>query len=171
MVEIKNRWTNEVICTGETLLAAVEANLANLSGADLRGADLRGAYLSYVNLRGADLRGANLSYVNLRGAYLRGADLRGAYLRGAKIAWQSHDLLSELLRRAAGDDIARLKVAGLLLVCREKCWEEFVSIAARDSLGDWALDTLAEWVTVGDDAPEIIRGRVKASPQEKEKQK
>ena len=44
MVEIKNRWSGEVI-------QAVDA--ANLRGANLRGANLRGA-----NLRGADLCGA-----------------------------------------------------------------------------------------------------------------
>ena len=101
-VEIKNRFTDEVICTGETFAEAVKANLANL-------------------------RGANL------------------------------------LRRAAGDDIAKLKVAGLLLVCREKCWSEFAGMAKRDPLGDWALDSLAEWAAEGDGAPEIVRSRVKVA--------
>ena len=51
MVEIKNRWSGEVI-------QAVDA--ANLRGANLCGANLRGANLRGANLRGADLRGANL---------------------------------------------------------------------------------------------------------------
>ena len=58
MIEIKNRFTDEVICSGESVRAAVLANIRNLRGADLRNADLRNA--------------------DLRGAYLRGADLRDA---------------------------------------------------------------------------------------------
>jgi hypothetical protein len=83
-IEIKNRYTDEVIFTGEesvkvTLIKSVE-NGANLRGAYLRGAYLRGAYLGGANLGGAYLDGANL-----RGAYLRGAYLDGAYLRGANL--------------------------------------------------------------------------------------
>ena len=63
-IEIRNRFTNEVIFTTEA---------ASLALADLSGADLSGAYLSYANLRDANLRGTNLS-----GAYLSGADLSGA---------------------------------------------------------------------------------------------
>ena len=104
MIQIKNRFTFEVIFESkkesirEALLEAVRsgANLhrANLRGVDLCGvnlhrADLRGADLRGANLRGADLCYANLSGANLRGvdlyyADLRGADLRGANLRGAK---------------------------------------------------------------------------------------
>ena len=202
-VQIKNRFTGEVICEGETIAEAVRDNLAYLSGAYLRGAYLGGAYLGGANLRGANLSGAylrgaylsgaylrgaylggaylvgaylvganlgganlggaNLRGANLSGAYLRGAYLSGAYLRGAYLAWQSHDLISEVLRRSAGDDIAKLKVAGLVLVCREMCWKEFARLAARDPLGGWALDTLAEWVQEGDDAPAIIRERKAAT--------
>ncbi len=74
MIEIKNRYTGEVIKTvsADSLVCAnlSYANLsyANLSNADLSSANLRGANLSSANLRGANLRGANLSYANLRGA-------------------------------------------------------------------------------------------------------
>ena len=95
MIEIKNRFTFEVIHGGEfdsikeCLLDAIEnnANLygANLRGADLRGADLRGADLYGANLYGANLYGANLYGANLRGADLRGADLYGAKLYGANL--------------------------------------------------------------------------------------
>ena len=183
MVEIKNRWTDEVICSGESLIECVKANLANLSdaylhganlrdanlhganlhGANLRGANLSGANLSDANLSGANLSGANLSGANLGGANLSGANLGGANLGGAKVAWQSHDLLAELLRRAAGNDIAKLKVAGLLLVCRDKCWKDFLGIASRDPLGGWALDALAEWVQDDDGAPPEIRERATAA--------
>jgi Pentapeptide repeats (8 copies) len=56
-IEIKNRWTDNVLWASETansvreaLIAAVEGG-ADLSGADLRGANLRGANLSDANLR------------------------------------------------------------------------------------------------------------------------
>ncbi len=199
-VEIKNRFTGEVICTGETLKAAVEANLANLrdahlrdanlgganlgganlrdaylrganlrdanlcdanlggaylGGANLRDANLGGAYLGGAYLRGANLRGANLRGANLRGANLRGANLRDANLRGgesrAKIAWQSHDLIAEILRRAAGDDAAKLKVAGFILVCRDKCWPDFLKM--RDPLAGWALEVLRPWAEGDENAP------------------
>jgi len=88
-------------------------------------------------------------------ADLSGASLRGANLRGARIAWQSHDLIAELLKRSAGDDIAKLKVAGLVLVCREKCWSDFLKL--RDPLAGWALGVLREWVQDGDDAPDELR--------------
>ena len=128
-VEIKSRRSGEIICSDDTLLAAVKNNLQNLTGAYLRGADLRGA-----NLRVADLTGADL--------------------RGAMLAWQSHDLLSEILKRAASDDIAKLKVAGLILICREKCWQDFTKM--RDPLAGWALGVLREWIVDGDDHPECL---------------
>lgn len=152
MVEIKNRWTDEVICSGETLAKAAEENRSNLRYADLR----------YANLQYADLQYANLRNANLRHANLRHADLRGADLQNAVINWQSHDLLAELLRSAAAGDVEKLKVAGLLLLCREKCWDEFAAMAAADPLGAWALDALAEWAQQGDGAPELVAWRVKA---------
>jgi len=132
------------------------ANLygANLYGADLRGANLYGADLRGANLYGANLRGANLYGANLRGANLYGANLRGADLYGIKMAWQSHDLISEILQRSAGDDIAKLKVAGFVIICRAKCWNDFLSI--RDPLAGWALDVLREWIVEGDNHPEIL---------------
>jgi len=145
------------------------ANLieAYLSGADLIeanliGANLSGANLSGANLSGADLRGANLSGANLSGADLRGADLSGAYLSRADLSratlnWDSHDLLAEILRQAAGDDIAKRKLAGLVLVGRDWCWDDF--LALDDPLRDWALDTLAVYATPDDDAPDEIQKR------------
>ncbi len=61
MIEIKNRFTGEVIFSVD------RANLqwANLSGADLQGANLWGANLREANLRGADLREADLRGANL----------------------------------------------------------------------------------------------------------
>jgi len=110
-IEIRNRWTGNIIYSSskttfkDAVVEAVEsganlsgadlhgadlheANLseANLSGANLSGANLHGADLHEANLRGADLREANLSEANLREANLRGADLRGADLRGANLS-------------------------------------------------------------------------------------
>jgi hypothetical protein len=141
MVEIRNRWTDEAICTGETIRDAVLGNLNRLRGANLRGA----------NLRGADLGGADL-----RGAYLVGADLRGADLN-----WQSHDLLAEILRQAAGEETEKLKVAGLVIICRGKCWDWFASLSS-DPLYGWAIAVLASYVREGDGCPGVLQNRVKA---------
>jgi hypothetical protein len=71
-IEIKNRFTSEIIfsCEAESMKIAVKmaiethANLsrANLSWASLSGADLSGADLSRANLSRANLSGANLDY-------------------------------------------------------------------------------------------------------------
>ena len=101
------------------------ANLryANLERADLEGANLSHAHLRYANLRHANLSHAYLRYANLRYANLEGADLECANLEGALINWQSHQLISEVLLRAAGDDMARRALAGLVRVSGDKCWD------------------------------------------------
>jgi hypothetical protein len=87
-IEVKHRFTGDVICSGEfaSIKECVEKHVArgaDLRGAYLKGADLRGAYLRGADLRGADLSDAYLRGANLRGAYLSGAYLSDAYLRGA----------------------------------------------------------------------------------------
>jgi hypothetical protein len=102
MIQIKNRFTGEVIKTidADTLryaglsraflryadLRYADLSYAFLSDADLRGADLRGADLRRANLSGADLRRANLSGADLSGAELRRANLSGADLSGAELS-------------------------------------------------------------------------------------
>ena len=125
---------------------------ADLSGADLREADLTGADLGDVNLRGAFLRRADLS-----GAFLRGAFLRGADLSGAVVSWQSHDMIAEILRRAAADNPARRMLAGLILISRDWCWDKFLALDIDSELRRWALDELRQWVRPGDHAPEILK--------------
>ena len=98
-IEIRRRYTNEVIVSGEyesTKACVVDKvkSGANLGGADLRGANLVGADLSGADLSGAYLRGADLS-----GADLSGANLRGADLSGAKEYKNSHDIFSEIVKR------------------------------------------------------------------------
>jgi len=120
-----------------------------------RRANLSGANLFRADLSGADLSGANLSGANLYGADLSGANLSGAKLYGAKINWQSHDLLSELLKRAAGRDVEKRKVAGLIYISRDWCHNEF--IALNDPLMNWAAETLAAYAQDGDGCPDYIR--------------
>ena len=80
MIEIKHRWSGNVLYHSETATTTKEAvveavkNAANLSRANLSGA----------NLSGADLSGANLSRAYLSRADLSGADLSGADLTGAE---------------------------------------------------------------------------------------
>jgi hypothetical protein len=64
-MEIRNRWTNACLWTGE-----IEA-----SGSDRR--DLGSAVLA-ARKEGANLQGANLQRANLQGAYLQGANLQRA---------------------------------------------------------------------------------------------
>ena len=69
--EIRHRWTNDVLWSGEaeTVKDALHAAIASgavltgavLTGADLTGADLTGAVLSGADLSGADLRRAVLT--------------------------------------------------------------------------------------------------------------
>ena len=76
-IEIKNRFTGEVIISGkyESIKDCLEKN---------RGADLYGANLSGANLCGANLSHANLSHANLSRANLSGANLSGADLENVK---------------------------------------------------------------------------------------
>lgn len=104
-----------------------------------------------IDLKGADLRGAYL-----RGADLMNADLRGADLRDAKINWNSHDLLAEIALRAAGDDLRQRMVAGLILISRDWCWNEFVAVL-DDNAKNWLGSVFASYVKDGDDAPDIVR--------------
>jgi len=73
MIEIKRRFSGEVIFSVETDSFKSALEVAVRKGVDLRGVDLRGADLRGANFRGVDLRG-----VNLRGTNLRGVDLQGA---------------------------------------------------------------------------------------------
>ena len=147
-VEIKNRWTGEVIFTwegdaevtgvsygeklGRAVLEAIkakanlrDANLrdANLSGANLSGANLSDAYLSDANLSGANLSDANLSDAYLRGA--KGADYAIAKTRilpeGDIIGW----------KKCMGDVIVKLRIpadAKRSHAFGRKCRAEYVDV-------------------------------------------
>jgi uncharacterized protein YjbI with pentapeptide repeats len=159
-IQIKHRYSQAVLWESEAE-SLRDANLrdADLRGADLRDADLGGANLRDADLRDADLRGANLRDADLGDADLRGADLRGANLRGAelgdaKISWTSHVCIAEILFRAAGNDIDKRMVAGLILISRDWCWKDFLAIDRP--LKDWALAELAKFAQEGDGAPDEV---------------
>ena len=99
----------------------------------------------------SDLTGANLT-----GANLTGADLYGADLTGAIINWNSHDLLAEIARRAAGDDLRQRMTAGLILISRDWCWEKFI-VVFDDDTKNWLGSIFAPYVKDGDNAPDIVR--------------
>ena len=103
-----------------------------------------------ANLHGADLAGANLS-----GANLAGANLSGANLSDATINWSSHALIAELLRGAAGNDVDRRMIAGLILVSPDWCWAKFAGF--QHPQRDWALATLRGYAQDDDNAPDILR--------------
>jgi hypothetical protein len=76
-IEIKNRWTGEVIysheCEYNTIRKTVEQAFkdhADLHYADLSNADLSNAHLHYAHLSNADLSNADLSNAHLRYAHL-----------------------------------------------------------------------------------------------------
>ena len=106
---------------------------------------------------GVNLCWADLSWVDLREAFLSGADLRGAFLSGAVVSWQSHDMIAEILRRAAADNPARRMLAGLILISRDWCWDEFLELDIDSDDREWALAELRQWVRPNDNAPEILK--------------
>ncbi len=114
------------------------------------------ANLRNTNLWGANLQGANLRYAILCGTYLSGANLLGAILN-----WHSHTLLSEILRRSAGDSVERRMLAGLIAVSTDWCWDKFLSLEHLEKA--WAINELSKWVQPGDGAPDVIRAAARAA--------
>jgi uncharacterized protein YjbI with pentapeptide repeats len=100
---------------------------------------------------------AQLDYAQLNYAQLYHASFDCASLVGAQLSWQSHDLIAELLHRAAGDDIEKRSLAGLVLVSRDWCWDKFLRFELSAELRGWATATLAAYVQDGDDAPPELR--------------
>ena len=115
------------------------------SRADLRRADLSGAVLQTADLHGAGLQRADL----------HGADLRGADFGNARLNWNSHWLIANILMDNAGGSIAKRKIAGLVALNTDLCWDEFLAI--EDDEKPWALSVLAHHVVDGDDAPKVLR--------------
>jgi uncharacterized protein YjbI with pentapeptide repeats len=95
-LEIKNRWTGDIIfkstktvwkdAVEEAIKSKANLSVADLSKADLSGANLSEADLSKANLSGANLSEADLSKADLSGANLSEADLSKANLSGADLS-------------------------------------------------------------------------------------
>ena len=168
VLELHRKWLDKAEGGVRADLRGADLQGAYLQRADLRGVDLQGADLRGAGLQGADLRGAGLQRADLRGAYLRGAYLQRAYLQGARLIWTSHELLAEILRRAAGDDVQKLMVAGLPLVTQEWCWGQYKHLDLPKELKDWAVTTLAAWYQDGDEAPKMIKEAALRLRKEKE---
>jgi hypothetical protein len=65
-----------------------------------------------------------------------------------------------LLRQAAGNDIQKRMIAGLIAVSFDWCWKDFITI--ESDLKDWALDVLAGHVTDMDvETPHVLVKRGK----------
>ena len=86
MIEIKHRYTGEVILTvdADTLVGA-DLSGKDLSYSDLRDSDLRDSDLSYSDLRGSNLSNSDLSDSDLSGSNLSYSDLRGSNLIGSNL--------------------------------------------------------------------------------------
>src|SRR5579863_2321635 len=125
-------------------LRGADLQSADLQSANLRGADLQRADLRSANLWGADLRGADLQRADLRGANLWGADLQRANLQGADLPITSHEVISEILRAAASDDVKKRMIAGLVIVSCDWCWADFSEELDKEDFL-WALEVLSDW--------------------------
>ena len=137
-MQIKDRWTYKVLWDGECDNIREELMAAAKAGASLAGASLAGANLDGASLVGASLDGASLVSASLDGASLYRANLNGASLDGVKNPpIDSHDFWAELLLRAAGDDLRRRMVAGLVLVSRDWCWPRMMKLMTGELAQDW----------------------------------
>jgi hypothetical protein len=125
-IEIKNRFTGEVILCGEykSVRDCLEKNRgACLARADLAGADLAGACLVRASLARANLARASLARANLARANLVRANLTGADLARANLA-------RACLVRASlfGADLAGVYLAGANLFGAKGNKGEIISI-------------------------------------------
>jgi hypothetical protein len=65
-------------------------------------------------------------------------------------------LLGEILKRVAGDNVARRCLAGGIAISTDWCWDKMLSTDHPEKA--WALTELAKWVRPNDDnAPEILK--------------
>jgi Pentapeptide repeats (9 copies) len=139
---------------------------ASLVGARFQRARLLAAIFSHADLvsvdfSDSDLTSANFSHADM-GVQPR-ADRYGNILRppifsGARISWCASDLTSELVRRAAGDDLDKLHAAGLLLLHRHWTWEQF--LALDHPMTPFVIDVFRQHYRDGDTIPECARQRL-----------
>jgi len=138
----------------DAVLDGVNALYTDFTAADFRGASMEHANLLTANLSHTDLREASLAWSDLGLARLDGADARdsafdytnltGANISDMSIDYWSRELVAHVLLNAAGNDIAKQSLAGLVLISRNWCWEKFEGVGIDPALRDWALDTLVK---------------------------
>ena len=130
----------------------------DFEAAFLEDSNFRGSVLRRCDFTRADLDDANFQGATLELSTFHHASLHGAIFEGATLPWDQHDILAELLRRAAMNQkknrTARLMVAGLVSVGQHLCWANFLHI--RHEEREWALNVLAEYVQDCDGAPAIL---------------
>jgi Pentapeptide repeats (8 copies) len=164
IVEIKHKETGRVLETVEAgTLRGCDLQGARLDFASLAGLDMRGCDLTQASLVQVDLRKVNLCGSILLGAKLQGADLRfalfsrahlgGVQLEGAQIAWNSPELISEILRQHAFS--ADQKAFARYGLIHGLCWDELVALNHAEA--GWACSILKTHLIDGDDAPDFLR--------------
>ena len=132
-MQILNKDSICLLTVDSDTLCGADLSAANLYCADLRYADLRAANLCAADLRAANLCAANLHHVNLR----------YANLRDAKINWNSHDLIAEILRQNAREDIEKLQIPGLIILLKDRCWDYFLKLDHPQK--GWAIQVLKDY--------------------------
>jgi len=125
-------------CEGANLPGwAVEGT--NLSGANFRDATLTGSYFARCQFTHADFTGANLTGATFKDVMFAGATFTDATLEDIDHNWTSSSLIAELLRRAAGDDSARLAFADMVDKEYQDLWD---IIDSEGETRDWAVEVL-----------------------------
>ena len=147
-----------------TNLAGATMSCSNFYEADFTDASLERAYLSCADFHGSNftcavLDGANLANADFSGCDLTDASFVNTYLptckiEGARLNWKSHDLVAEVLRRAAMSDVSK-SIAGLFVMCRETPVADIFKYLIPGMR--WALKECAHWLRDGDNAPAILR--------------
>ena len=135
-MDIKNRYTNEVIYHSDHETMKETVKVAVKSGADLWGANLSRANLSEANLSRANLWGANLSRANLAGANLLEATLLEATLREANL-FQANLFQANL-------EGANLRGANLKDTCLDP--DAQLPILSNEEITQAGLEIDGEWV-------------------------
>jgi hypothetical protein len=146
-IEIKNIFGDVIFETEAAdlksgVIAGVKAN------ADLRSADLSSADLSSADLSSANLRSADLSYADLD--------------KNTILSWSSHDLIAHLLFSSAKEDASKRMLAGLILISKDWCWEQFFKIETPERA--WAIEVLKAQNPEG--MPEMLKEAPLPAPKE-----
>lgn len=158
---------------------------ADLSNQDLTYINLQRADLSYANLTNTNLSYSNLSYANLSNANCTNCSFTSSYFYSTRfnnadltesnfintamesvtftnavmdditMNWNSHDLISEILFRAA-TTIGQEQFAAWISHKKSWCWPEW--LASNYSDWNWVLATLQPLVKPSDNAPSELTG-------------